>query len=217
MRRTIPLFGRGRTEEPEWPVLLTVAVALLFGALVAILATSGTTTARSGDPTASYANGGDMVIAFPDTWVQSASPGAAIAAVDYDRGGIFGARVSVRRLPKEELAASSEVVVGDAAAAWVLRQSEALTAYRILDLAPTTVRGRDAVRIEYAYLDEGPGGATSGALPGLMRGADTIVDAGDSYAILTLASETGEWRGLTRRRFPRLRSIQDQIVASWRF
>lgn len=207
MQRGIALSGRGRSDEPEWPVLLAVGAALLIGALIAVLASGGSTTVRRDD----------LTVAYPAGWVQADEPGAAIAAVDYERGGVFGPRISVRRLLKEELAASPDVAVGDAAAAWVLRRAEALTAYRVVDLEPVRVRGRDGIRIEYAYVENGPSGATAGSLPGVMRAADTIVDAGNSYAVLTLASENGDWGRLSGWRFPRLRSVEAEILRSWRF
>jgi hypothetical protein len=168
------------------------------------------------------ANAGAMSLTYPATWAAANEDGALFAAADLRRGGAAPARISVREVPKAQLAPAintgGEQTLTDAATAWSLQRGRNLTAYRVIGITPTTVNGREAVDVEYAYVSSGQGlaGMGGGGLPVLVRAADTVVASGDSYAILTFAADSAEWDRLNTGQFPRFRSVHDSILSSWR-
>ena len=88
--------------------------------------------------------------------------------------------------------------------------------YRILSIAEASVNGREAARVEYAYLASSPGGSADGAMPGLMHAIDTLVLNGETYQILTFAAEQQDFTAVTTRRPPLFRNVYDDILRSWR-
>ena len=207
--RTVALPGRGRRGESEWAVWLTVAMALFIGLLVQGAALGRTQTASAGSTRLSY----------PASWVRTSEEGALFAAADLNHGGIFGARVSVREVPKRELLAEEGFGDGgpiDVATSWALLRAPALEGYRLLAIEEATVDGREAASVEYAYLaGSSPGFATS-ALPALMRAIDTIVAGGEGHYVLSFAAESAEFPRLVGKQFPRFRSVHEEILKSWR-
>src|SRR5581483_6524649 len=124
------LYGRGRREESELLVWLTVAVALLIGIGIEIAALGRTQTATAGP----------MSVSYPATWATTKEPDTLASAADLRRGGPGGARVSVREVPKAELG-RGEISLADAATAWSVERGRKLTAYKVLSIEPTTVNG----------------------------------------------------------------------------
>lgn len=175
---TFSLPGQGHSEEPEWVVWLTVAISLLLGW---VLATSVTGRVIN------HTNIAGGSLAVPASWVKTQEDGAAFAAADL-RQGAFGSRVSVRQVATADLIPNrSDNNLQTAASNWSLLRSQQLEGYRILQIVPTTVKGRDAVLIEYAYLTDPPEGMAGGVMPALMHALDTVVASGDQYSILTVA------------------------------
>ena len=194
-----------RREESEALVWLTVAVALLIGLGIANLVLGRTASAQAGG----------MTLAYPAAWVPSAAEGADFTAVDLRGGGIFGARVSMRSLPKA-LVLTGQANPRAAAQGWSLLRGQDLSAYRILDLDSRMLNGREAASLEYAYVAGGPLGSASNTLPALMRAVDTLVESGDRYYILSFAAEANDFARLTDRRFPRFRNVLEDLLAGWR-
>ena len=203
MSLTLP--GHGRQEEPEWAVYLTVAVAIVIGLAVQWSVVGRTTTVTAGGST----------VAYPATWQRVPEEGTLLAVADRSQGGIFGARVTVRELPKADLLPGEGSTI-DAATNWSLARNEALVGYRVLSITETTVNGREAARVEYAYLASSPGGSADGAMPGLMHAIDTVVLAGSTYQILTFAAEQRDFETLTTRQLPLFRNVYDDVLRSWR-
>jgi hypothetical protein len=79
--------------------------------------------------------------------------------------------------------------------------------YRVLGIEKTTVQGREAMRVESAYLLDSSLGTSTNALPGLMHAVDTLVLSGDKFYILSYAAESSQ--------FDRLRSTEDRLFSSW--
>lgn len=142
----LALPGRGRQEESELAVYLTVAIALVIGLFV-----QGTVVGR----TQSVAMGSGT-LSYPARWQRVVEDGALFAAADRDRGGPFGARVSVREIPKRDLLPGAGTLV-DAATNWSLRRSQELVGARILSISEGTVNGREAATVDYAFLASSPG------------------------------------------------------------
>jgi hypothetical protein len=201
----LALPGRGRQEESELAVFLTVAVAILIGLVVQWSVVGRTETIMAGGSTLSY----------PASWQRVAEDGALMAAADRSRGGIFGARVSVREVPKRELLPGEGSLV-EAATNWSLTLNDRLVGYRILSIAEGSVNGREVAKVEYAYLASSPGGSADGAMPGLMHAIDTLVLVGDTYQILTFAAEQHDFTTMTTRRPPLFRNVYDDLLRSWR-
>jgi hypothetical protein len=174
---SISLPGRGRSEEPEWTVWLTVLISLLIGWVIM-------STVIGRVETVANVAGGSLTI--PASWIKTKEEGAAFAATDFDAGS-YGSRVAVRQVPKADLiTAMGPDTLDTAAANWSVVRGQNLEGYRILRIEPVKLQGRDAVAIEYAYLTDPPEG-TAGAMPGLMHAIDTVVASGDQFAILTVA------------------------------
>jgi hypothetical protein len=200
---SIAVPWRGRTQEPEWPVLLTVAVALLLGWLIQSAVLGRMQTAAVGSSSVTY----------PARWVATTESGAAFAAADLNFGGIFAPRVSVRQvakselMPPEGLPAAREWSLVDAATAWSVQRGAELAGYRILAIERTQVQGQEAARVEFAYLAEAPQGSASGVLPAVMHAVDTLVTSGEQVHILTFAAEKGE--------FARLAGLRQRLLSGW--
>ncbi len=177
---SITLPGQGKSEEPEWVVWLTLIICLLIG-WVAMTTVTGRT-----ETVANVAGGS---IRIPDKWIKTKEAGAVFAATNLNTGA-YGARISVRQITKADiLPGSSGEELGTAANNWTLLRSPDLEGYRVLNIEPIKLQGRDAITIEYAYLTDPPEGGSSGGMPALMHAIDTVIASGDSYAILTVAVE----------------------------
>lgn len=195
--------GRGRAEEPEWLVWLVAAVTVVVGWLIgnSVVSQLQTTAVGSGSVT------------YPAGWVAASAPGAAFAAADLIGAGPFGPRVEVRSLDPAELlgpALADDEPRGavDVATALSLEQARTLPGYRLLTLEAATVQGREAARLEFAYLADGPQGSAAGAMPALMRAVAVVAPRGDGYAVLTYAAEAARFDALAEQR--------RQVLASWR-
>jgi hypothetical protein len=201
---SFPLPGYGREEESELAVYLTVAVGLLIGLAVQWSVVSRTETVAAGG----------SVLSYPASWQRVTEDGAILAAADRSRGGFYGARVSVREVPKAELLPGEGALV-EAATNWSLSRSSELVGYRILSITEGTVNGREASTLEYAYLASSPGGSADGAMPGLMHAIDTLVLSGETYQILTFAAESQEFTTMTTRRPPLFQNVYGKLLRSW--
>ncbi len=174
---SIAFPGRGRTEEPEWTVWLTVLICLLIGWVI-------TTTVTGQTDTAPIANG---TIRYPANWVKTKEDGAIFAATDLSDGS-YGARISVRQANKADLVGpQGQDNLDNAASGWTLLRSQDLEGYRVLKIDQVKLQGRDAVAIEYAYLTDSPEGQAAGVMPALMHAIDTVIASGDQYTILSVA------------------------------
>jgi hypothetical protein len=158
---------------------------------------------------------GGGALSYPARWQRVAEDGALLAVADRDHGGTFGARASVREVPKRELLPGEGTLV-DAATNWSLGRSQELVGYRILSIDASSVNGRDAATVEYAYLASSPGGSADGTMPGLMHAIDTLVISGETYQILTFAAESHEFPAMTSRQPPRFRNVYQDVLTSWR-
>ncbi|HEU5087693.1 MAG TPA: hypothetical protein VFT99_09615 [Roseiflexaceae bacterium] len=175
-RTSMPFPGQGRSEEPEWTVWLTVLICLVLGWLLMTTVVGRTHTQQS--PAGS--------IAYPQNWVPAQEEGAAFAATDIDAGP-YGSRVIIRQVPKSDLiTALGPDTLQTAASSWTVLRSRDLEGYRVLRIEPTTVGGRDAVEVEYAYITDPPEGTAGGVIPAVMHGIDTVVASGDQFSIFSV-------------------------------
>lgn len=180
---SISLPGRGRTEEPEWTVWLTVLICLLIGWVI--------TTTITGQTESEQIAGG--VVRYPASWIKTKEDGALFAATDLNNGS-YGARVSVRQANKADLiGARGQDTLDTAALGWTVLRSQELEGYRVLKIDQVRLQNRDAITIEYAYVTDAPEGQAAGVMPALMHAIDTVIASGDQYTILTVAvDQSGE-------------------------
>lgn len=201
-RRPGPLWGLGRAEEPEWTVLLTLAIALLFGWL-----TQACALGRAD----SVAVAG-MTLAYPAGWLQVREEGAAFAASDLAGKGAFAPRVILWGMASQDLVPASLTAdtgpsLGELAAAWSLRLSGRLPAYRPLKSERTSVQGREAIRISYAYVSDGTQ-AGARTVPRVMQAVDTLVLGGNTLLVLSFAADSRDFDDTTGQ--------HERLLASWR-
>ena len=193
---------RGRTQEPEWAVLLTVAAALIIGFVLQMVIQQQTLSGEAGTSS----------VLYPAGWSRIDEDGAGFAAADLNGAGAFGPRVSLREFDKADLRPNilgqQEGGLLDAATNWSLRRGQDLVGYRVLDITQTTVQGRPAVRVESAFLLDSTRGSATNAMPGLMHAADTVVEGADKYYILTFAADNNQ--------FDNLGAVHDRLLNDWR-
>src|SRR5688572_2305257 len=123
IRRRIVLPGHGR-EEPEWPVIATVVLAILVGIAIHSLVVGRVKTFSAENVTLNY----------PATWNQARDRGALFAASDLSGGGLSGSRVSVHKVPRADLVRRDDASLAEAATAWTLRQARDLDNYGVLGM-----------------------------------------------------------------------------------
>ncbi|MBI5301546.1 MAG: PrsW family intramembrane metalloprotease [Chloroflexi bacterium] len=184
-------------EEPEWIVWVVVIVGLAAAWFVRgnVLDQVRTTSV------------GQVSVSYPASWSRASATGALFAAEDRTHGGVFGARISVHQIPRADLFPATGGLA-DAAMNWSLARGKELIAYRLLEMNEVKWQGRDAVRVDYAFLLDSPQGSASGTLPALMRATDVLVVSGDQIFALTFAAERNE--------FDQLADWRERIIATWR-
>ncbi len=184
-------------EEPEWIVWLVVIVGLMAAWLVrgSVLDQVRTVTINQ------------VSISYPASWSRANEDGTLFAAMDRAHGGAFGARVSVRQIARAELLPANGTL-SDAAMNWSLTHGKELSAYRLLEMSEMKWQGRDAVRLDYAFVLDSPQGAAAGTMPALMRATDVLLVSGEQFSVLTFAAEHTE--------FDALNDWRERILATWR-
>lgn len=188
---------RSRGQEPEWLVVLTVALAVILGLALQYAVSVRSLSASVGSTTLSY----------PAGWVRTSEEGAQFAAADLNRGGAYAPRVSVREFAKTDLVPLSGDLY-EAALNWSVQKGENLVGYRVLDIQPVTLAGRPAYNIETAYLMDDALGSGTNNVPGLMHAVDTVVESRDKYYVLNFATE--------QTQFARQRDLHNTLLAGWR-
>ena len=111
---TVAVSRRARGEEPEWTVLLTVAVALIIGFAIMTFTQDQTQTLTLGSTSVDY----------PKTWVQTDKSATSITATDLNAGGSYGERVTLQQVPKQKLLPRQGGLL-EAADAWSLQRGMA--------------------------------------------------------------------------------------------
>lgn len=182
------------SQEPEWVVWLTVAIALMIGFWLQLSASREMQTVQVGN----------ISISYPADWNPIAKEDRAFTAADLSGGGPFGMRVSITQLDKKALL-PDKGGLWEGAVNWTIDQSRRLPGYRVLSMNQTQIQGQNAIRIESAYLQEiGPN-----QMPGLMHGIDNLVLNGNEFFILSFAAQEND--------FEASRKWNDKLLKSFRF
>lgn len=163
-----------KSNTSIWYVFGLTAIALILG--------WGMKTAAEGR-TRELAEGG-VTASLPDQWlVESASAGPLSGTADPHK--VFtawnpldpGTRYSVSLLPP-----GGEADLATTASVRNLQQAQGLTAFRILDQTPVSLKGRDGYRVTFAYVDA----SDNGAVPVVYQGLDYYFQDGDQVIVVTL-------------------------------
>ncbi len=185
---------RVQPQEPEWVVWLTLAIALIIG-----FALQYSVVGRTRDVAI-----GNSTVAYPAGWAQVSRNSSGFTAADLGTGGPFAARVSLLQLDRTVLLPGGGGLY-NAAVNWSIKNRDKLTGYRLLEIKNIKVRNRDAIQLESAFLME----LGTHQMPGLMRSVDTLVLNGNTFDILSFASEQSQ--------FDRLAPLRKQLLKSWNF
>jgi RsiW-degrading membrane proteinase PrsW (M82 family) len=159
-----------------------VAVALFVAGRVSLDAVGARTTTFLDDT-------GRLRIPYPASWLPSAPSvrGQALLAIyDPQSGGAVLTALVITREPHDPARSASEVARDGA-----LARSQRMPMYRMLSDRNLTVAGRDAVAIEYAYVED-PHATVLAArrLPVVMRGIEVVIPAdGVVYRVDLRATE----------------------------
>jgi hypothetical protein len=176
-----------REEEPEWLVWLTVLILLAIGLIAKTVVVNQTTTFSQDN----------LSVTYPADWTPIASnaPDTVLSVGESFGGGLFPARLAVRQLLAADVSRSAQSL-GDLALEWSDDQAKDLLAYRVLDIEPVQVRGKDAVRVDYAYVAE-PAFAAPDALPIVARGSDYLIRQGETLTVVQLLAASDAFDGLS--------------------
>lgn len=184
-------------EEPEWIVWVLVIVLLGAG-----LALRGSVEGRTQQFT-----GGGITVSYPADWVDNADGSVLLNA-----GATFSGRaptsVQVRQVAVTAIGQKLKTM-SDIALAWSAGHNKEFDAYSALRVEPTTLGGKDAVLIEYAYVAPPLVGAASTGVPVIARARDYLVRQGDTVTVLTLVAEANT--------FTTADALWEAIIASVRF
>ncbi len=189
-------------------VLLIVALALGLGWGLKVYVEGRTTT---------YSDS-FLAFAYPATWVADQDDDANPMLRDPNSGPtLFNNRLVVVHSAAPKGTVPDGSPLADAATAWALKRSIALSTFRNLATLdrdpitdqPLTVAGQPAIRVDYAYVAE-PGTALGQpGLPIVVRGSDTVLLDGDQMTVLSGQASADSWQTFE----PQLRKIIAGVTA----
>lgn len=170
-RRASWLFGG---EEPEWLVVATALVALALGWVLMVAVTTRTSPARLDGVSWRY----------PAGWTTGQASEGEFSA------GALGSRTRLAVGVLRELDPAAPVALEDLVAQRGFDQAQALAMYRTLSSERTTLGGKAATALHYAYVaDEG---LIPGALPTVVEGVEYLVPHGPRVYRLSLEAPADE-------------------------
>ena len=156
--------GLFREEEPEWLVWLLVAVMLGIGLIAKTVVVNRATTFSDSNVSVSYPAGWTALDRQGETELLNVGE-------QFD-SGLFPARFVLLQMPVTAISTNAQSL-GDFGLKWSDRGSRDLLAYKVLDIEPIKVRGKDAVRVDYVYVAD-PALATPNSIPVVARGDRTF-------------------------------------------
>ena len=188
------LRGEGLTE---WLVIGLVILALIVGWVLKVSIQGQTATFTSES----------LSVRYPVDWLLGKDEDALFTVTDPDSLSTFKTAFSARVEPlgegeeqeyvfKVEGVDASVKPLGEvtglnaAANRLVMRKNKELKEYNVLSARETTLMGREALAIEYAYVDSPRAGwATAPSLPVVVQAVDTVTIQGDQVYIFTYAAD----------------------------
>lgn len=175
-------------EEPEWLVWLLVLVLLAVGLIVRISVTSRV----------QQVGNGSVALNVPANWDTMASddPNELVRVSEPMETSLFPATVMISQRPLADMTDDPEVTLGDLALKWTNQQGRDLLSYRVLAIEPTTVKGQNAVKINYVYVTD-PILATPNSIPIVAEGQDVLLKQGERLTVVRFLSGVDAYEGLS--------------------
>lgn len=188
------LRGEGLTE---WLVIGLVILALIVGWVLKVSIQGQTATFASEA----------LSVRYPVDWLLGKDEEALFTVTDPDSLSTFKTTFSARVEPLGQVEEQEYVfkvegvdasvkplgqVTGLSAAAnrLVMRRNKELKEYNVLSAREATLRGQEALAIEYAYVDSPRAGwATAPSLAVVVQAVDTVTVRGDQVYIFTYAAD----------------------------
>jgi len=172
-----------KREEPEWVVVVVVAVALLIGWLLKTSVESRTVTFSNPDLTLSY----------PATWLRemgAAEEEVVLKVSDVRSGSLYRTHLTIQvtdappQVRQEGVDPMTSMV-----AAWTFQRGQELEGYRVLSTEAVEVDGIGGTRIDYAYVSDPIASPYRKALPVVVEAVDYLLPYQDKVYVVTLAAD----------------------------
>jgi hypothetical protein len=195
-----------RRSEPEWAVVLVVAVALVAGWLLKTSVESSTLQFSSPD----------LSLNYPSGWLTEINPEAGIifSASDTRPDSLYRSNFTVQMsdalpaLPEKSQGIEIDKLT-PAITAWSFQRGQELGAFRVLGTEPTVIGGRQGAVLHYAFVSDPIASPFRQALPVVVEAADYLIPTGDRMLILTAAGDGKRFVEDNTRWFqPILRSVR---------
>lgn len=172
-----------RQEEPEWLVWVLVIVMLAIGLLARTIVESRTQRFTQAN----------MSLRYPAGWVSLASnePNEVLYAGESFETTLYPATVRVLQMPVTDISTMAQSL-GDLALKWSNKQTQELPGYKIFSMEPTTVRGREGVKIDYAFIAEPLLGGPN-SVPIVAHALDVLMREGDTVTVVTLSADASSF------------------------
>jgi hypothetical protein len=164
-------------HSPEWPVLATVALALVLGWALMTAITSRTTAFSDGT----------LSLRYPAYWSDGDDTDALLHASDLASGSTVTLRVL------RELDPAAPVTLDDLLAQLAFQRARDLPMYRVLKTVPARVGGRSAVAAEYAYVEDPVASAYQSSMPVVVRGTSYILPYKGKAYVLSLETTATDY------------------------
>ena len=145
---------------------------------------------------------GGIQASVPAGWIQSEPGGEYLMQVRERASGGFQTVYTITQQPL-----TADGGLNDVVSLLTIQYGQNLTAFRVLDQKPVTVRGREVYEIKYAYVESDPN-VSHADLPVVVRGLDTIFLNGETAIIATYRASEAEYQGGLAAFLRFLRSIQ---------
>ena len=166
---------RNTSNLSVWFVVAATSLALILGWGLKSFVEGGTRTVSEGGLTA----------AVPSGWIVNVNRDGPLSTEHSAAGLVFsswnpldpGTRYHLSLLP-----GGDQVDMASTAAIRNLSRAQNLTAYRVLEQTPVTLKGRDGYRVSFAYVDA----SDPGAVPVVYQGVDYYFAEGDQVIVATL-------------------------------
>lgn len=164
-------------QEPEWIVWALVIVMLFAGFLIKG-STEGKTEAFTG---------GGVSLSFPEAWSLSSPEGEGqlLKAADPLTSAGFATEVQVWQLPVSSVGRNLPFLE-DVAFAWTNQRANGLESFTALNTTSSTVDGKPAISVEYAYI---AAPSTAASLPAVVHAVDVLVQQGETLTVISFAAE----------------------------
>ncbi|MFN8457945.1 MAG: hypothetical protein U0401_25390 [Anaerolineae bacterium] len=182
MAQSISAIKTAKREEPEWVVVVVVAIALLLGWLLKTSIESRTDAF----------NGAGVSLSYPAAWLREPNPaeeGLVFQASDLRSGSLFRTNVALRMAAPPANLAASEDKLTSAVTTWTFGRSQVLDNYRILATETAQVGGQPAGRVVYTFVNEPIANPYRWALPVVVEAVDYVFLHQGQVYVLTLAAD----------------------------